>query len=53
MVQVKFSYKGRIIPIQSNKNEKLNEICNRLETKIENSSVFYIFKGNKINKELK
>ena len=53
MMQVKFSYKGNIIPIQCNKNEKLKEICNKMETKIENNSVYYKFKGNKINKELK
>ena len=52
MIQVKFLYKGSIISIQCNKNEKLYEICNRLERKIENNSVYYIYKGNKINKEL-
>ena len=34
MIQVKFSYKGNIISIQCNKNEKLKEICNRLEKNI-------------------
>ena len=42
MIQVKFSYKGNIISIQYNKNEKLKEICNRLETKLENNSVYYM-----------
>ena len=53
MIEVKFLYKGSIIPIQSNKNGKLKEICNIFETKIENNSVNYIYKGNSINKELK
>ena len=53
MIEINFFYEGGIIPIQCNKNEKLKDIFNRLEIKIENSSVFYIFKGNKINKELK
>ena len=53
MIQVKFFYNGITIPIQCNKNEKLKEICNRLETKIEKNSVYYLYKGNEINKELK
>ena len=53
MIQVKFLYKGSIIPIQCNKNDNLKEIFNKLEIKIENNSVYYIYKGNQINKELK
>ena len=44
MIQVKFIYKGSIIPIQCTKNEKLKDICNKLEAKIENNSVYYIYK---------
>ena len=55
MIEVKFSYEGRIIPIQCNKNEKMKDIIIKVEIKLklENNSVFYLYKGNKINKELK
>ena len=53
MIQIKFLYKGSIIPIQCNKNDNLKDIFNKFEIKIRNNSVFYLYKGNKINKELK
>ena len=53
MIQVKFLYKGSILPIQCNKNDNLKDIFNKFEIKIRNNSVFYLYKGNKINKELK
>jgi len=52
-IQVKFLYKGGIILIQCNKNEKLKEIINKFELKIGNNSVYYMYKGKIINKELK
>ena len=55
MIEIKFSYEGKSIPIQCNKNEKMKDIFNKIEIKlkIENNSVYYLYKGNKINKELK
>ena len=53
MLEIKFNYEGRIIPIQCNKNEKMKDIFNKIETEIKNKSVYYIYKGDKINKELK
>jgi len=53
MIEIKFIYKGRNIPFQCNKNEKLKDIFNNFELKIQNNSVYYLYKGNKINKELK
>ena len=43
MIQIKFSYKGNVIPIQCSKNNKLKEIFNKLEIKIENNSVYYLY----------
>ena len=55
MIEIKFSYEGRIIPIQCNKNEKMKDIFNKVEVKLklENNSVFYLYNGKQINKELK
>ena len=53
MIEIKFLYKERIIPIQCNKNEKMKDIFNRFEIKIENNLVYYLYKGNKINEELR
>ena len=52
MIEIKFLYKESIIPIQCNKNEKFEEILHKFETKIGNNSVNFLYKGNKINKEL-
>jgi len=49
MIKIKFIYKGRNIPIQCNKNEKLKDIFTKIEIKIKNNSVYYLYKGNKIN----
>ena len=53
MIEIKFIYEGKSIPIQCNKNEKMKEIFNKIETEIKNNLVDYIYNGNKINKELK
>ena len=53
MIEIKFLYEGGIFPIQCNKNEKFKSIFNRFQTKIENNSVYYLYKGNLIDKELK
>jgi len=53
MIQIKFLYKGSTIPIQCNKTDNLKDIFNKFEIKIENNSVFYIYRGNQINKDLK
>ena len=53
MLEIKFSYKGRIIPLQCNKNEKMKDIFDKIELKIKNNSVFYLYKGKQINTELK
>ena len=49
MIQVKFLYKGSILPIQCNKNDNLKDIFNKFEIKIRNNSVFYLYKGNYIS----
>ena len=51
MIEIKFLYKERIIPIKCNKNEKFEEIFHKFETKIGNNSVYFLYKGNKINKK--
>ena len=53
MVEIEFNYNNRINIIQCNKNEKMKDIFNRFEIKIENNLVYYLYKGNKINEELK
>ena len=52
MIEIKFIYKGINIPIQCNKNELLKDIFNKFEIKIENNSVYYLYKGNKIDKDI-
>ena len=52
MIEIKFIYKGRNIPIQCNKNDLLKDIFNKFEIKIENNSVYYLYKGNKIDKDI-
>jgi len=53
MIEIKFIYEGRNIPMQCNKNEKMKDIFNKIEIKIKNNSVFYLYKGKQINEELK
>ena len=40
--------------VQCNKNEKIKDIINKfiIKTQIDNNSVYYLYKGNKINEEL-
>ena len=55
MMKVNFIYKGQIIPFEYNKNVKMEEIFEKFEIKvnIENNSVYYLYNGNKLNKEIK
>ena len=53
MLEIKFNYNGKIIPIQCNKNEKMKDIFDKIEKEIKNNSVYYLYQGNKINGELK
>jgi len=55
MIQINFIYKGKNIPIQCTKNEKMKEIFSNFEikAKIENSSSYYLYNGNKLDNEIK
>ena len=55
MMKVNFIYKGQIIPVQCNKNVKMKEIFEKFEIKanLENNSVFYLYNGNKLDKDMK
>ena len=47
MSQVEFNYKGMVTVIQCKENEKMNEIFNRLSSKIkvDINSLFFLYKG--------
>ena len=55
MMKLNFIYKGQIIPVQCTKNVKMKEIFEKFEIKanLENNSVFYLYNGNKLDKEMK
>ena len=55
MIQTNFIFEGQNIAIQCNKNEVMKEIFKKFEVKfnIENKSVYYLYNGNEINKEIK
>ena len=55
MIQANFIFEGQNIIIQWNRNEVMKEIFKKFEVKgnIKNKSVYYLYNGNKINKELK
>ena len=55
MMKVNFIYKGQIIPVQCTKNVKMKEIFEKFEIKanLENNSVFYLYNGNKLDKDMK
>ena len=55
MYQAEFQYNGKNIIIQFNLDEKVENIMEKFETKlqIEKNSLFYLYEGNKIDKELK
>ena len=54
MTEVIFLFEGKNILIQCNKNEKLKDIINKfiIKTQVDNNSVYYLYKGNRINEEL-
>ena len=54
MAEIIFLYEGQNIKVQCNKNEKMKDIFNKfiMKTQIDNNSVYYLYKGNKINEEL-
>ena len=55
MIKINFIYEGQNISVQCTKNEKMKEIIEKFEIKInkENKSLYYLYNGNKINKEIK
>ena len=55
MIDVNFIYEGRNIIIQSTKDEVMKEIFSKFEVKgnIENKSVYYLYNGNQLNKDMK
>ena len=54
MAEIIFLYEGQYIKVQCNKNEKMKDIINKfiIKAQIDNNSVYYLYKGNKINEEL-
>ena len=54
MAQVEFNYKGNMTIIQTNKYEKMKYIFQKYieKTKIDINSIYFIYSGNNINKEL-
>ena len=55
MIQIDFMYEGRTTSIQSIKGTKMKEIFQKFELKaqLENNSTYYLYKGNKIDEEIK
>ncbi len=54
MIQINILYNGKNITIQANINDKMNEILKKflIKAELEDKSVYYIYKGNIIDKEL-
>ena len=54
MSEIIFLYEGQNIIIQCKKNEKMKDIFNKflIKTQINSNSVYFLYKGNIINKEL-
>ena len=54
MAEVEFIYKGISINIACKKNEKMKDICERFinEAKENKNLIYYLYNGDKINKEL-
>ena len=48
MVEIEFNYNGKIIVIQSNKEEKLKDVFDKFKTKsnIESNSIYFMYSGN-------
>ena len=55
MMKVNFIYESQIISLQCTKNAKMKEIFEKFEIKvnIENNSVYYLYNGNKLDKDMK
>ena len=55
MMKVNFIYESQIISLQCTKNAKMKEIFEKFEikTNIENNSVYYLYNGNKLDKDMK
>ena len=53
MLKVIFNYKGTETLIQCNIDEIFEEILKKFKSKIEIDNVYYLYNGNKINKENK
>jgi len=51
MLKVIFNYKGTETAIQCNIDEIFEEIIKRYKSKIEIDNVYYLYNGNKVNKE--
>ena len=54
MAEVEFSYKGNSYIIQSNINEKMIKICEKLTSKINKdiNTIYFLYNGDKIKQEL-
>ena len=53
MIQIEFNYKGRLINVQCNEEEKLKNIYTRICSKIELdiNKVYFIYNGSLLNEE--
>jgi len=51
MAEIIFTYEGNQINIQCDKNQKMNEICNKLTTKIDLNinSLIFLYEGSQLN----
>ena len=53
MLKVIFNYKGTETVIQSNMNERMEEVLIKYKSKTEINNVYYLYNGNNINKNNK
>ena len=53
MLQVKFNYNGQEIKIQCKATERLKEVFQKYNSKVNIDKVIYLYGGDKINEELK
>ena len=55
MAEIIFIYEGSQINIQCDKNEKMDEICNKLSTKINMNlnSLIFLYGGSQLNLDKK
>ena len=54
MAKVEFNYKGTLIEIQCNPDNKMKDICQKFCEKagVKFNSVFFLYDGEKMNNEL-